>query len=131
MRVLLIALLLVACSKADEPAAKPKPEGATAAELSTFETKSLAMLDKIVDIFTKDGNDCEKLATDLQAYVAQNKPTFQEIKDLALKQSAAQKKELASKVMDRSLGLVTKMALATQACGKSPAVIEALKKIRP
>ncbi len=134
MRLLSILLVLtLGCNDT-----KPTPSGSQAAAATgvspadqAMEDKSVAMLDQIVDIFTKAGTDCDKLAASLEAYAATNKQTFVELKEWGARQTAAQKQALATRNKEKIPGLLMKMGLATQACGKNPAVTAALKKIRP
>jgi hypothetical protein len=131
MRLLVIALLLTtACSKDDPPAAAARSAESNP-EVAALEAKSIEILDKIADIFTKAGADCDKLAVNLEHYVVENKQAFVQIKELARKQTAAQRADFTARTKDQTMQLVTRMAVSMQACGKSPAVMAALKKIRP
>jgi hypothetical protein len=130
MRLLLIVVVLAtACNNTDS---KPAPGPAAAkADDTAMQDKSIALVDKVADIFTQAGKDCDKLAAGLEKFAVDNKETFAELKAWAARQTPAEKQAMAAKNKDRIPALMMKMALATQACGTNPAVTAALKKIRP
>src|SRR4029079_16678810 len=73
-------------------AAKPAdPAPAAGGTNSEVEAKAIAMMQKLGDMFVADAKDCEKLATDLKAFLADNKTVISEMTAFEKKQSEADK----------------------------------------
>jgi hypothetical protein len=68
----------------------PSPAAATGAN-ADLENRGVALMRKMGDVFAGAGKDCEKLATDLRAFVAENKALMTELSTLEKKQTEAEK----------------------------------------
>ncbi len=119
--LLLVLILTLACGDRQAPASDDP----------SMESKTVELLENIIDIFTKAGTDCDKLASGLDQFATENQQTFVDIKQWGDRQTSEQKRVLATRNKVRTQGLLTRMGLAMQACGNNPAVAAALKKIRP
>jgi hypothetical protein len=149
-RTLTIALLsttlaLVACTKSAQPApakpaeptaaaapakpaepATPAPAGAAPGN-SELENKGIAMLQRMADLFVSDEKDCEKLAVDLKAFIAQNKGLITELNQLEHTQTEQQKATFEANNKGVQQALVERMKPALTACGSNPKVQAAMQ----
>ena len=76
---------------APAPAKPADPAPAASGGNSDLENRGVALMRKLGDVFGGAGKDCEKLATDLRAFVAENKALMTELSTLEKKQTEAER----------------------------------------
>jgi hypothetical protein len=115
---------------ADPPAdpAKPADPAAGADVNSEVENKALNMMRKLGDVFANGAKDCEKLATDLRAFLAENKALIAELSELEKKQTEAQKIAFDKRNQAVQEEIQGKMEGAAKACGDNKNVQAAMKE---
>jgi hypothetical protein len=113
-------------AKPAEPA-KPADPPAAGGTNSEVENKAIAMMQKLGDVFAADAKDCEKLATDLRAFLNDNKGTITEMTALEKKQTEAEKAafEVRNKAVQEAAQ--AKMEPAAKACADNKNVQAVLK----
>jgi hypothetical protein len=113
-------------AKAD-PAKPADPAPATGGANSELENKGIAMMQKLGDVFANDAKDCDKLATDLKAFLAENKPLIKEMTELEKKQSEAEKSAFEARNKKVQEEVQAKMEPAAKACADNKNVQEAMR----
>jgi hypothetical protein len=86
------------------------------------------MMRKLGDVFANGSKDCEKLATDLRAFIAENKALMAELIELEKRQTEEEKLAFEKRnqaVQDEVQG---KMESGSKACGDNKNVQAALKE---
>jgi hypothetical protein len=114
-----------ASAKPVDPAAKPAAPAATNSEL---ETRGIAMMQHLADVFAADGKDCDKLAADIKAFVADNKPLLTQLAALDQQQNDAQRDAFSARNAEVQAAVAAKMQGAMTACGANPGVLAAMKE---
>jgi hypothetical protein len=112
--------------KPAEPA-KPADPPAAGGTNSELENKAIAMMGKLGDVFAADAKDCEKLATDLRAFLNDNKATIAEMTALEKKQTEAEKTAFEARNKAAQEAAQAKMEPAAKACGDNKNVQAVLK----
>ena len=115
---------------ADPPAdpAKPAAPAAGGDVNSAVEEKALNMMRKLGDVFANGAKDCEKLATDLRAFLAENKALIAELSELEKQQTEAQKMAFDKRNQAVQEEIQGKMEGAAKACGDNKNVQAAMKE---
>jgi hypothetical protein len=124
------AATLAGGGNAPVPASPPSPAAEAAAGSNTqLQNEGLAMMTKLAELFAADAKDCEKLATDIKGFGAQNKELMAKLstmeKGLGEQESAAfeQRNQAAIKVV------MDKMTPAMTACRGNKNVEAAMKEL--
>ena len=135
------AALTAACSKSDKPAAaapegaKPElqaPVAAAAAPAAPangnteLQNKGIAMIREMGDMFAADAKDCEKLATDIKAFIAKNKDLIGQIAAMEKQQSEQERASFEERNKGVQEELMKKMAPTMQTCGANANVQAAM-----
>jgi hypothetical protein len=141
-----MAMLFAACktdkpeprpevAKAAVPAAKPAaPEvpavkpAAPAASNTELETKGIAMMQRMADMFAADAKDCDKLAADLRTFIASNKPLLTQLADADQQQNDEQRDAFSARNAEVQAAVAAKMQSAMATCAANPAVLAAMKE---
>ena len=120
-----------ASAEASKPAAKPSavPELAAgkATSNSELETKGIAMMQRLADVFAADAKDCDKLAADIKAFVAENKPLLAQLAAMDQQQSDEQREAFTARNAEAQAAVAAKMQGAMTACASNPSVLAAMK----
>ena len=118
-------------AKPADPAAKPADPAATPAatgQNSELETKGVAMMQQMGDLFAANASDCDKLADGIKAFIAQNKPLLAQLSALEKAQSDAEKKAFEARNVGTQEAVMKKMEPAMKACAENPKVQAAMKE---
>jgi len=91
------------------------------------ETKFIALMDRMTDMFTADAANCDKLAADLKKFTADNKPFMDQIVIYEKSQSEAQKHAFEVRNKAHSEAGSAKIMPVMQACATNPALQAVLK----
>lgn len=113
-------------AKPAEPA-KPAAPPAAGGTNTEVENKAIAMMEKLGDVFAADAKDCEKLATDLRAFLNDNKATIAEMTALEKKQTEAEKAAFETRNKAVQESAQAKMEPAAKACADNKNVQAVLK----
>ncbi len=92
-----------------------------------METKGLALMDKMTDMFVADGTNCDKLAADLKTFITQNKPFMEQLETYEKTQTAEQKHNFEIRNMERTETGAAKIKPVMEACATSTALQTVLK----
>jgi len=114
-------------AKAD-PAKPADPAPAAGGANSELENKGIAMMQKLGDVFANDASNCDKLATDLKAFLADNKALIKEMTDLEKKQTEAEKAAFEARNKKVQEEVQAKMEPAAKACADNKNVQEAMRE---
>ena len=142
-------LMVSACKKADQPAtptaepgakvaaaAKPgdpsaKP-GAPAAPAATgnneLQDKGIAMMYRMGEIFAANTQNCEKMATDLKVFIAQNKPLLGQLTAMEKQQTEQERAAFQARNQPAQAEVMKKVTPAMTACGENANVLAAMKE---
>jgi len=113
-------------AKAD-PAKPADPAPAAGGANSELENKGIAMMQKLGDVFASDASNCDKLATDLKAFLADNKALIKEMTELEKKQTEAEKTAFEARNKKVQEEVQAKMEPAAKACADNKNVQAVLK----
>jgi hypothetical protein len=115
---------------ATEPAAPPAaaPAEPTAGSNTELETKGIATMQRMADMFAADARDCERLATDLKAFIAENKPLIAQLVELEDHQSDAARAAFTRRNAQTQAQIGLKMQQALTTCASNPGVLAAMKE---
>ena len=115
---------------APEPAAAAPAAPAAPAEGSNteLETKGLAAMQRMADMFAADARDCDKLATDLKVFIAENKPLIAQLVELEDHQTDAARAAFTRRNAQTQAAIGLKMQQALTACASNPGVLAAMKE---
>lgn len=109
--------------------AKPEPARTEPAGSNTeLETKGLAVMQRMADLFAADARDCDKLGADLKAFVAENKPLIGDLLKHEDKQNAEQRAAFTRRNAVAQAAIAQKMQAALTACASNAAVLAAMKE---
>jgi uncharacterized lipoprotein YajG len=114
-----------AAKPADPPAATPPAATGTNSEL---ETKGIAMMQRMATMFATDGKDCEKLATDVKAFIAQNKELLGQL--MAMEKAQTEQQRAAFEARNKAVqeDMLAKMTPAVTACRDNKSLEAAMKE---
>ncbi len=121
--------------KPPEPAAPAAPEPAKPAESSEkptdaeLEAKGFTIVSKMGDLFLADANDCEKLATDLKAFIAENKPAMLQLSEMERRQTPEEKKAYNQRTKAKQDEMMKRIQPAVEACKTNANVQAAMAEI--
>jgi hypothetical protein len=127
-------------ASAPAPAARPADPARTAAASPSkpaeaapvldpeLETKGLAMMDKLADVFVADAADCEKLAVDLKSFAAQNKALLSQLAAAESQETDDQRAGFSKRNAAAQAAVAKKMQSAMTACAAHPSVLAALQE---
>lgn len=105
----------------------PPPTTDTAQVSGAFDAgKAEALRAEVTTIFEKSGTDCAKLATDLQAFVDENKDTLKQLDTAEKAMPEADKKAWDAKNKATQEAAVKKAEPAMKACGQDAKVQAAM-----
>ncbi len=113
---------------ATPPAAAPAAPAAGAGKNTELETKGIAMMMQMGDMFAANAADCEKLAAGIKTFITQNRPLLDQLAALEKTQTDAEKKAFAERNLGAQEEVMKKMTPAVNACGENPAVQAAMKE---
>lgn len=102
----------------------PVPTGTN----SALETRGIAMMEKMADMFAADGKDCDKLAADIKGFIAQNKALLSELTTMEKQQSPQQREAFAARNKAVEQSVMQKMTPAMTACRDNKSVEAAMKE---
>jgi len=111
---------------APAPAAEKKEE---AKPTEDMEEKSLALMEKMSAIFSNNASDCDKMGTELDAFIKENSENFRKLKDYGEKQTPEQKKAFTEKNKGKMEATMKKMEVGMKACMTNQKVMEAMKSM--
>ncbi|MEO7733566.1 MAG: hypothetical protein ABIY55_21565 [Kofleriaceae bacterium] len=111
-------------AKPADPAVKPAATG----QNSELETKGIAMMQQMGDLFASNVKDCDKLADGIKGFITQNKPLLAQLSALEKGQSDAEKKAFEARNVGTQEEVMKKMEPAMKACGENPKVLAAMKE---
>lgn len=114
-------------AKPGDPAASPPDPTLPAADNSELETKGLAMMQQLADMFEADAKDCEKLAADIKTFVSGNKDLLAQVAAMEQRQSDEQRQAFATRNAAAQAAVAKKMQGAMAACVSNPSVLAAMK----
>lgn len=149
-------LMVTACKKTDQPAAsgaepvtkattpnKPadpsqpaapaaKPADSVALPVAgnnELENKSIAMMYRMADIVVADAQDCEKLATNMKAFIRQNKPLLDQL--AAMNEQQTEQERAAFETRNRAVQaeVLKKVTPGMTACGENKNVQAAMQEL--
>jgi hypothetical protein len=119
-------------AKPADPTAKPADPAAAAPAAtgtnSELETKGLAMMERMADMFAADAKDCDKLATDIKGFIAQNKELLGKLMANEKTQSDQQKSAFEARNKAAQESMMQKMTPAMTACRDNKNVEAAMKE---
>jgi hypothetical protein len=107
------------------PPAAAAPSAAAVAEL---QTRSVAMLQRMADMFAADGKDCDRLATDLRAFITDNKDLLSRLDAIDAQATPEQREAFMTRIATVQADIAVKMQGAMAACATNPAVTAAMKQ---
>jgi hypothetical protein len=122
-------------AKPADPAAKPADPAAGAATVAAptgtnteLQSKGIAMMLRMADIFAGDGTDCEKLATDMRGFIAQNKLLLGQL--IAMEKSLSEPDRAAFEARNKPAQdtMMQKMTPAMNACRDNKSLEAAMKE---
>src|SRR5262245_62408656 len=96
--------------------------GTAACNMGDPAEQGVALMEKMADIFEKNQADCDKLGTELSAFVKDHESDFKKLKEYGDKQTPEQKKAFDEKYKTRMQAAVTKMLGGAMKCGSNPKV---------
>jgi hypothetical protein len=114
-------------AKAD-PAKPADPAPAAGGANTDLENKGIAMMQKLGDVFATNASNCDKLATDLKAFLADNKALIKEMTELEKKQTEAEKTAFEARNKKVQEEVQAKMEPAAKACADNKNVQEAMRE---
>jgi hypothetical protein len=147
-----VTMLLTACKRADKPAGmtpdqvakagdpgKPADPAARPADPATsaatgnreLEAKGIAMTQRMADLFVADAKDCEKMATDIRAFTAQNKALLDQLAEMEKHQTKQERAEFATRNRSTLEALLRKVTPAMTACRDNKSVEAAMATLGP
>lgn len=106
-------------------AALAAPPAAAVAEL---QARSVAMLQRMADMFAADGKDCDRLATDLGAFITDNKDLLSRLDAIDAQVTTEQREAFMTRIATVQADIAVKMQGALAACATNPAVTAAMKQ---
>jgi hypothetical protein len=122
-------------AKPADPAAKPAdpvaPTAAASAATGTnseLETKGVAMMQRMADMFAADAKDCEKLAADVKGFIAQNKELLGQLMAMEKKQSEPERTAFEARNKAVQDAMMQKMTPAMNACRDNKSLEAAMKE---
>jgi len=123
-------------AKSAEPAATPADPASQAGSAapagagtnSELENKAIAMMQQMADVFAADGKDCEKLATDIKAFIAKNKDLLAQLVAMEKKQSEPERRAFETRNRIAQESMMQKMTPAVDACHDNKSLEAAMKE---
>jgi len=117
-----------AAKPADPAAAAAAPAGAGNGTNTELQSKGIAMMLRMADIFAGDGTDCEKLATDMKGFIAQNRPLLGQL--MAMEKSLSEPDRAAFEARNKAAQdtMMQKMTPAMNACRDNKSLEAAMKE---
>lgn len=111
-----------------QAAATDEPSRTEAAATNTeLETQGLAAMQRMADMFAADARDCDKLAIDLKAFIADNRPLITQLIAYEESQNADQRAAFTRRNAAAQAAIGHKMQAALTSCASNPAVLAAMK----
>jgi len=112
----------------DQPA-EPPPAGpasaAPGAPGTEVESRGIAAMQHLADALAADVKDCDKVASDLRTFVADNKPLIGELVAMQQRATTAPRSASANRVAAVAIGQSLQTVLA--ACARNPGVAAAMQ----
>jgi uncharacterized lipoprotein YajG len=115
-------------AKPADPAAATPPAPAATGTNSELENKGIAMMQRMASMFATDGKDCEKLATDVKAFIAQNKELLGQL--MAMEKAQTEQQRAAFEARNKAVqeDMLAKMTPAVTACRDNKSLEAAMKE---
>jgi len=118
-------------AKLTDPAKPVDPAASSATGNSELEAKGMAMTQRMADMFVADANDCEKMATDIRAFTAQNKALLDQLAEMEKHQTPQEREAFAKRNQSVLKALLTKVMPAMNACRDNKNVEAAMTALGP
>lgn len=116
--------------KPPEPPAEPTTSDPEATgKNSEVESKGIAMMQRMGDLFAAGANDCEKLATDIRTLVASNRELLVQLNVEQAKQTEKERSAFMARNKAVQDAVMAKMGPAVQACGTNKSFQAALRDV--
>lgn len=122
-------------AKPADPAAKPAdpappaaPPPAATGTNSELENKGVAMMQQMADMFATDAKDCEKLATDVKGFIAQNKELLGQLMAMEKKQTEQERTAFEARNKAVQETMMQKMTPAMTTCRDNKSLEAAMKE---
>jgi len=113
------------------PAKSADPAASSATGNSELEAKGIAMTEKMADLFVADAKDCEKMATDIRKFTAENKALLDQLAEMEKHQTAQEREAFAKRNQPVLDALLTKATPAMTACRDNKNVEAAMTALGP
>ena len=104
--------------------AKTEPAGSN----TELETRGLAVMQRMADMFAADAKDCDKLAIDLKAFAAENKPLIAQLYAHENRQTPEERAAFTRRNAVAQAAIGQKIQAALTACAANPGVLAAMKE---
>jgi hypothetical protein len=116
-------------AKPGDPSVKPADPAAPAATGNNeLQNKGIAMMYRMGEIFAANTQDCEKLATELKAFVAQSKPLLGQLTAMEKQQTEQERAAFEARNRPAQAEVMKKVTPAMTACGENTNVLAAMKE---
>lgn len=114
-----------------DPATPADPATSSATGNSELEAKGIAMTQRMAEMFVADAKDCEKMATDIRAFTAQNKALLDQLAELEKHQTAQEREAFEKRNQPMLEALLKKVMPAMTACRDNKNVEAAMTALGP
>lgn len=118
-------------AKPADPATPGPPPAAAPAGTGTnteLENKGIAMMQRMADMFATDAKDCDKLATDVKGFIAQNKELLGQLMAMEKKQTQQERTAFEARNKAVQSAMMEKMTPAMNACRDNKNLEAAMKE---
>jgi len=113
------------------PAKSADPASGSSAASREREAKGLAMAQQMADLFVADAKDCEKMATDIRAFTAQNRALLDQLAEMEKHQTQEERAAFDQRNRATLEALLTKVTPAMTACRDNKSVEAAMAAMGP
>jgi hypothetical protein len=121
-----------AAPRSADPAMPADPAARSAAAPRAIdpdlEVKGIAMMQRLADVFVADAKDCDKLAADIKAFVAQNRPLLSQLAAMEQQETDQQRDDFSRRNREVEVAIAQKMQSGMALCAANPAVLAAMKE---
>jgi hypothetical protein len=116
--------------KPADPAAKPADPAVPAGTGTNteLENKGIAMMQRMADMFATDAKDCDKLATNVKGFIAQNKELLGQLMAMEKKQTEQERTAFEARNKAVQGAMMEKMTPAMNACRDNKNLEAAMKE---
>ena len=116
----------VTTSAARDPGAAPPPTQAPPAN-PELEAQAVALLQRMADIFAANAKDCDKLGSELKAFITDNRPALVQVNTMMKQQTAAEQRAFQTRFKTAQDAIGTTMHPGLVACSQNTGVQAALR----